>query len=361
MKLNRTLLHVAEHPVGLENHVKEVISMLRIGFKDVRMVGICGTGGIGKTTIAKAIYNRIANHFEGKCFLENVRKTSEQHIVQLQETMLFEVLGDKNIFVGNFSRGINCIKERLCKKRVLIVIDDVDSVDQVRKLAAVNWFGSGSRIIITTRDEHLLVFHDVKSVHRIKELCARDALVLFSWNAFKSSQPPEDYLKLSVNVVTYANGLPLALVVLGSFLCGRTVPEWESEIAKLERNPKREIYEILKISYDGLDNNEKAIFLDIACFFKGMEKDVIVKILDSCDFNPVIGLQVLVEKNLIYVENNKIQMHALLQSMGKHVVFQKSPKPKNRSRLWFHEDVCEVLTGNMVRFLLVLVLLEMNY
>ncbi|XP_065876426.1 disease resistance protein RUN1-like isoform X2 [Euphorbia lathyris] len=346
-KLNRTLLHVAEHPVGLEYHAREVISMLSIGFKDVRMVGICGTGGIGKTTIAKAIYNRIANQFEGRCFLENVRKTSEQYIVQLQETLLFEVLGDKNIPVGNFSRGINCIKERLCNKRVLIVVDDVDNVDQVKKLAAVNWFGSGSRIIITTRDEHLLVFHDVKRVHKIKELCPRDALVLFSWNAFKSQQPPDDYLKLSQIVVNYAKGLPIALVVLGSFLCGRKVPEWESEIAKLERNPKREIYEVLKISYDGLDNNEKAIFLDIACFFNGMEKDVVIKILDACDFNPVIGLQVLVEKNLINIENDKIQMHALLQSMGKQVVFQQSPKPNKRSRLWFHEDVREVLMGNM--------------
>ncbi|XP_025015043.2 disease resistance protein RUN1 [Ricinus communis] len=345
-KLNRTLLHVAEHPVGLESHAKEVMSLLNPSSKDVWMVGICGTGGIGKTTIAKAIYNKIANQFEGSCFLENVRKTPEECFVQLQESLLIEVLGDKNIFVGNFSRGINCIKDRLCSKRVLIVIDDVDHVDQLKKLAAVNGFGAGSRIIITTRDERLLVEHGVKSIHKINELCPNDALVLFSWNAFKNPQPAEDYMELSQWIVNYAKGLPLALVVLGSFLYKRAVPEWESEIAKLKRNPNKHIYEMLKISYDGLDGNEKAIFLDIACFFKGMDKDVVLKILDACDFNPVIGVQVLIEKSLISIENNKIQMHALLQSMGRQVVCEQSPKPNKRSRLWLHEDVLAVLTGN---------------
>lgn len=126
------------------------------------------------------------------------------------------------------------------------------------------------------------------------------------------------------------------------------MPEWESEIAKLRQSPNREIFEILKVSYDGLEDNEKAIFLDIACFFKGMDKDVVIKILEACDFNPVIGVQVLIEKSLISIENNKMQMHALLQSMGEEVVRQQSVKPNRRSRLWSYKDVIEVLAGNMV-------------
>lgn len=318
--------------------------MLSIGLKDVRMVGILGTGGIGKTTLAKTIYNKIANQFEGSCFLENVSKTSEQ---ALQETVLIELIGDKNVLVGNFARGINCIEERLCNKRVLIVIDDVDNVVQLKSFG-LNCFGAGSRIIITTRDEHLLVVHGVERVYKIKELHTNDALVLFSWNAFKNSQPPDDYAELAHFFLNYARGLPLALVVLGSFLYRRKVPEWESEIAKLRQSPNREIFEILKVSYDGLEDNEKAIFLDIACFFKGMDKDVVIKILEACDFNPVIGVQVLIEKSLISIENNKMQMHALLQSMGEEVVRQQSVKPNRRSRLWSYKDVIEVLAGNMV-------------
>ncbi|XP_020535937.1 disease resistance-like protein DSC1 isoform X2 [Jatropha curcas] len=321
--------------------------MLSIGVRDVLMVGICGIGGIGKTTLAKAIYNRIANQFEGSCFLENVRRTSEQYGVgQLQETLLIEMLRDKNVSLGNFARGINCIQERLSRKRVLIVIDDVDDVDQLEKLAALNCFGLGSRLIITTRDKHLLVFHGVERIHKVDELSPENALELFSRNAFKKPQPAEEYSKLAQWIVNYADGLPLALVVLGSFLYQRKVLEWESEIAKLKQSPNKKINDILKISYDGLEPYQKAIFLDIACFFKGMDKDAVIKILDACGLNPDIGVPVLIEKSLISIENNKIHMHALLQSMGREVVCQESSNPNRRTRLWFHEDVLRVLTGN---------------
>lgn len=154
----------------------------------------------------------------------------------------------------------------------------------------------------------------------------------------------------SREAVTYAQGLPLALVVLGSFLYGRSVHEWESQLDKLKQIPNKKIYEILKISYDGLeDGTQKAIFLDIACFFRGMDKDYVMKVFHACNFKPIIGVQVLIEKSLISIENNKLQMHDLLQAMGRQIVQQESPNiPGRRSRLWFHEDIVHVLTENMV-------------
>ena len=93
--------------------------LLDIGSKDVRMVGMYGPGGVGKTTIAKAVYNMVCAHFEGCSFLENVRNRFGifNGGIQLQETLLYEIVGDINLKVSNVYRGINLIKERLCNKK----------------------------------------------------------------------------------------------------------------------------------------------------------------------------------------------------------------------------------------------------
>ena len=92
------------------------------------MVVIHGLGGIGKTTITKAVYNKIVDGFEGSSFLENVKERSSTNdgIIQLQEILLSKLLGDGNLKVDNISRGITMIMERLRHKRVLLVLDDVD-------------------------------------------------------------------------------------------------------------------------------------------------------------------------------------------------------------------------------------------
>ena len=173
---------------------------------------------------------------------------------------------------------------------------------------------------------------------------------LFCKQAFKTNQPWKEYEQLSKYVVKYSGGLPLALKVLGSFLYGKTTKEWESALKRLERESENEILDILKISFDGLRETEKKIFLDIACFYRGEDRDYVTKIIDYCDFDPVIGIRVLIDKSLIEISNgNRLRMHNLLQEMGQQIVKRQSPKePGKRSRLWKEEDVHHVLTKNTV-------------
>ena len=60
-KLDPTRLLVAEYPIGLDNRVEHILKKLNLESNDVRMLGLYGMGGIGKTTTAKAIYNRCAS------------------------------------------------------------------------------------------------------------------------------------------------------------------------------------------------------------------------------------------------------------------------------------------------------------
>ena len=330
-------------------HLEKLISLINIDSNDVCFVGICGLGGIGKTTIAKALYNKISNQFQGASFLANVRENSEKHsdILQLQRQLLDDIDKGKNRKISNVHEGMDAIKKVLSLRRVLVVLDDVDNFEQLNHFAGEHdWFGPGSRILITTRNKHLL---HVDKYHEIEELNSEEALQLFSLYAFKPTCHQEDYEDLPDRIVKYAKGLPLALRVLGSHLCERTPSEWESELHKLEREPIQEIQNVLKISYDGLDRTQGEIFLDIACFFKGQDKDFVSRILDGCDFYAESGFSVLCDRCLITILDNKIYMHDLIQQMGWHIVREQNPeKPGKWSRLWECEDVFRVLTRNEV-------------
>ncbi|KAL0007748.1 hypothetical protein SO802_009250 [Lithocarpus litseifolius] len=156
---NHEPLFVANHPVGIDIRVKAVEFLLDMESNDVCMVGICGLGGIGKTTISKAIYNRIAQRFEGSCFLEKVREMSKiiGGITQLQETLLSKIIRNEYLKVSSVSEGIELIKKRLCSKKVLLILDDVEDSKEVENLLGkCDWFASGSRVIITTRNKHVL-------------------------------------------------------------------------------------------------------------------------------------------------------------------------------------------------------------
>ena len=342
---------ILDYVVGLDPRVAEVKSLLGVGLDDSCIVGICGMGGIGKTTIAKAVYNQNCSQFDGSSYLANVRETSKKHgLESLQELLLSDILLDSDIKIRNLDRGLSMIMNRVRYMRVLVVLDDVDRLNQLEALVGkLDWFGLGSRIIITTRDSHLLDVLEVNRVYNVKELNDEEALELFCCKAFRKDQPTQGYVGLTNSVVRYAKGVPLALRVLGSFLFGRSIIEWQSAVDKLRQQPNAEIQGVLKLSYDGLDHEEKEIFLDIACFFNWESKDYAIDVSDACGFHADIGIRVLEDKALVTIADNKIDMHDLIQEMGRHIVNEESPKePGRRSRLWKYEDIYHTLTKKTV-------------
>ncbi|KAL8252435.1 hypothetical protein R6Q59_036128 [Mikania micrantha] len=339
---------VDEDLVGMRSRYQDLESLLDVGSGGVRMVGIWGVGGGGKTTLATSLYMEISQHFQGHCIVENIREETNKHgLNKLQENML-SALFKKEVRVFSVAEGKNKMKNMLRCRKVLVILDDVDKLDQLEALAGKpNWFGGGSRIIITTRDEHLLRTHKVDHIYPNRLLSNDEAIQLFKRHAYNEEDPIEDYERLSLSVISYASGLPLALRVVGSFLYDKNKNEWISALDKLKEIPDPKVMDILKLSFDGLEAYQKELFLDIACFWRFREPDDAMEIFEACGYHPEIGIKVLIQKALITIVkkergDNMFDMHDLVEEMGHYIVRGEHPmNPRKHSRVWKYNEIKE--------------------
>jgi len=355
-KLDISLLFITEYPIGLKSRVQQISEFIDDQSSKVCMLGIWGMGGSGKTTTAKAIFNQIHREFEGRTsFVKSIREVCDNNskgIIHLQQQLLLDLLQIKQE-IHSIASGITKIEERLRGQKVFVILDDVTTSEQLKNLCAdPKLFGSGSVLIITTRDVSLLKSLSSDHIFTMTEMDGDQSLELFCWHAFQQSNPREGFSELTKKVVGYCGGLPLALEVLGSYLSKRKKQEWRSALSKLKKIPRVEVQQKLRISYDGLEDcTEKDIFLDICCFFIGKKRADVTEILNGCGLYADIGIGVLIERSLVKVDqNNKLQMHDLLRDMGRAIVGETSFKePAKHSRLWFHDDVNDVLLKKSVR------------
>ncbi|RVW23166.1 Disease resistance protein RML1B [Vitis vinifera] len=188
--------------------------------EDVLMVGICGLDGVGKSTMAKAIYNELCYRFKRKSFLDIVGEVSKDPhgLLDLQQQLLCDISPRGGPKISTLDQGIIVLQRMLHREKVLLVIDGVNAKEQLEKLAGGHdWFAQGSRIFITSRDRSLLE-------HKVDELYELPGL----------------------------NGSSLALKVLGNFLSNKQHNEWESEFCNLGKEPNVEILDVLKVGMHNL-------------------------------------------------------------------------------------------------------------
>ncbi|XP_039165495.1 disease resistance protein RPV1 [Eucalyptus grandis] len=343
VKLKVSCVHISDHLVGMDESANEVVDLLNVTSEDVRLIGMWGMGGIGKTTLAKVVYNKLSTNFDSCSFISDIREASQgSGLLNMQRQLLSDIIGNVVVEPSSIDHGKNMIKNRFCRKKVLIFLDDVDHEHQLMALVAKEeWFGSGSRIVVTTRDrsvfcklqyqfEHCLIYE-------VKELNNLTALQLFSKHAFRSNSPPNAFLSLSKKVIAKTGGLPLAIEVIGSLLCGKKEERvWQDTLKKMEYCQQRDVKEKLMLSYQALDHLQQQIFLDIACFLAGQDKSYPCYMWDGCGFFPSEGIDVLLLMSLVKIrEWNELWMHDQLKDLGKSIVYEENCKdPTKGSRVW---------------------------
>ncbi|XP_052110211.1 disease resistance-like protein DSC2 [Arachis duranensis] len=292
--------------VGISENLEKVESLLSESVK-VRMIGICGIGGIGKTTLARLIFEKYSYTFEGFYFLENVRERSRNYgLTELRRRLYLELLQEK--FWQNNTGKSTFVEDRVSKQKNFIVLDDVSSLQQLDYLVQkLQWCGAGSKLIITARDKNMLV-PTVETIYEMKILDSHKSFKLFSLNAFNEDYPQIGYEELSWKAVGCCKGIPLALIALGSFLHSKSKTEWHSALQKLEKTLDPEIQNILRLT---------------------------------------IGMRSLLDRALIAISHNCVRMHDLIQELGWDIVCQQSSEnPENRSHLWDSNDIRDVLGNN---------------
>ncbi|XP_039156255.1 TMV resistance protein N-like [Eucalyptus grandis] len=298
--------------VGMEDRIAAINGLLDIQSGGVRVIGIYGMGGIGKSTLAKIIYNQLCPRFGKNCsFLDGVRETAKtKGLIKLQEQLLSDISNSRVARnIDNIDYGINTIRETICNKKVLVVLDDVDEGNQIEYLIGIDSLYNGTRILVTTRDKSVIKIRGLKYEivpYEMEVLSDKDALQLFSRHAFDADFPPDKLYDTSKDIISTTGGLPSAL--------------------------------------QAIEMDQRQIFLDIACFFIDKDKTNPVFAWKDCGFSPEYAIDVLINRCTIKVlDENKFWMHDQFRDLGRAIANQE------RSRLWASDDIIRELRSTEIK------------
>ncbi|GLJ48025.1 hypothetical protein SUGI_1014210 [Cryptomeria japonica] len=339
-EMNKVPLEVAKHPVGIDEavHNFEKIRLQSGGL--IQIVGIWGMGGSGKTTLAKKIFNDRRSVMDRSSFLFDLRDAAGKGLMVEKQKRLLEDLDFKDESFDNVDIGKGILESRLRSVSVLIILDDVDHTDQFDALLpAREKLGQRSLIVVTTRELDVLIAWGISAVYEMRPLNSIHAKQLFCWHAFLQPTPLPGFEDLVEKFLNACKGLPLSLKVLGAQLYGRSRKDyWQSQLNKISRILPADIKWRLKVSYDALDDEEKEMFLDAACFFIGERKSVAIAIWDGSGWSGLHGWEKLFNKCLVEIEDGgEIRMHDHLRDLGREVANRQAPY-----RLWSPQQCIQI-------------------
>ncbi|KAG2312271.1 hypothetical protein Bca52824_023828 [Brassica carinata] len=219
--------------VGMDRHTEAVKAMLELQMKNgVGGIGICGVDEVGKSTLARCVYEHISPLFQDHhYFINDTEKNFSPCLLgEITRALLMLTSSD------SISESLcEVVKAKLGHRKVLLIVDEVCYISQSQNIwKFFGRFGLGSRLILVTEYKDLLVECRVKRIYEVESMRFDEALRLFSQFAFRQEHVPRGFYQLSVRAVLITGCIPLALKVFGSFLRGKCISEWEFELCRLE-------------------------------------------------------------------------------------------------------------------------------
>ncbi|BFI34203.1 protein SERAC1 [Marchantia polymorpha subsp. ruderalis] len=327
-KVNRripdNLQTVPKIAMSLHSHLLvEVQKILRTG---PAAVALCGMGGVGKTTLAKLLFNELCAEYEYTCFVS--RCTDMKNTKEIED----KVYSSMHHLGKQLTQGVEKWKPTdLRQQTLLLVLDDIDNGSHVALLEDIASKNdcANSRYIVTSKDKDIWNSLDSLDsyVFDVKLLNDESSTELFMSYAFPYQTKPSPSLEKWVpKIVNKCDGLPLTLEVIGKYLKTKVSESiWMQCFQALDEAKDAgrlddKLWAQLKVSYDRLGSQEKEIFLDAASFFSNStwnlrEAKACWRVLYGYED---IQWQTLVDLSLVYdvIEEENIQMHEQLRSLG---------------------------------------------
>ncbi|MQM09611.1 hypothetical protein Taro_042483 [Colocasia esculenta] len=275
--------------VGVEETLSEIRSHL-INDESVGIIGICGMGGVGKTTMLKRINNE---------FLEPGRWGSFDLVIWVTVSQTVSILNIQRQIAERLSISLSgsssevenarVLFKALSNKRFLVLLDDLwEPLDHLEDIGIpAHRRGTNSKIVLTARSLQVCSGMDAKAIP-VKRLDGAS-----SWKLFSSKLGTKEVVRnnptirlLAEQVVQKCGGLPLALITVGRAMANRElIQDWEYAVNALDRYAERlqgmdKVLSCLKFSYDYLKNDNMRSVLLFCAMYEEDEEISTAKLVD---------------------------------------------------------------------------------
>lgn len=270
--------------IDAQSQRAELVNWLLNNEDKLKVVSIVGVGGVGKTAIAKLVYDEVGEKFDCKVFLSVSQKPD---LVKLLSGIYIQLGIEKNSCSCEINVLIDGIKKHLASQRYIILIDDLWDLpawDIIRCAFPEN--NNRSRVILTTRLNDVAVW--AHNICRMQPLNSKEARILFFNRVFGSQYDCTSHFELeevSTEILNKCGGLPLAITAVASILaaCPARLSDWmsinNSMSLQFGTNPSfKGMKHVLNLSYKHLPRHLRPCFLYLGLYPEDCEvaRDVLI-------------------------------------------------------------------------------------